>query len=256
MASFLVSLNHLNRSRNVMSGHSKWANIKNRKAAQDKKRSNIFTKLAKDISVAARQGSELDTNFKLRLAVEKARQANMPKDNIERAIKKGAGELGGDIIEEIIYEGFGPEGVAVIVEAATDNKNRTAAFVREIFNKSGGSLGASNSVMWMFDRKGVTKLPVDIIHDKDSFLLEVIDHGAQDVLYKEDEVIIITDLVDFQNVQEYLERHKYVMTHSQLEYLPNNYVEVDEDEALEKISLFVDKMLDGDDIQNVYINVK
>lgn len=239
-----------------MAGHSKWANIKNRKAAQDKKRSGAFTKLAKDITVAARSGADPDSNFRLRLAIQKARQGNMPKDNIDRAIKRGTGELAGDIIEEVVYEGYGPAGVAVVIEASTDNKNRTAAHVRATFNKLGGSLGSSNSVMFMFDRRGVIKIARANIHDNDEFMLQTIDTGALDVIFEEDEVVVYTAMQDFQKVQEALVTLGYETTHAELEYVPNTFSEISDDEDYEKIERFMDMMLDDNDVNNVFLNIK
>lgn len=239
-----------------MSGHSKWATIKRAKEAQDKKRSNVFTKLAKDIIVAARAGGDPKMNFKLRMAIEKAKQYNMPKDNIERAVKKGSGELSdGAVMEEVLYEGFGPAGVAVIVEATTDNKNRTAANVRSIFTKGGGTLGSQNSVMWMFDYNGILKIKKEQVKDSEAFILEMIDSGALDVIDEDDSFIIITSMSDFQTIKELLDLKNLKTEYAELEYISKESGSNLKDEDNYKLEKFIDTLLDDDDVNNVFTNV-
>ncbi|HOX97539.1 MAG TPA: YebC/PmpR family DNA-binding transcriptional regulator, partial [bacterium] len=175
-----------------MSGHSKWATTKHHKAKEDQKRAGAFTKIAKLLMVAARDGADPSHNFKLRLAMDKARAVNMPKDNIDRAIKKGAGLAEAEQYYDVLYEAYGPSGAAILIEATTDNKNRTASNVRAVLNKYGGSLGASNSVQYMFKRKGVLVMPLPGNLSADDLTLDLIDHGADDVQLDDDVLVIFT----------------------------------------------------------------
>ncbi|HEX9664440.1 MAG TPA: YebC/PmpR family DNA-binding transcriptional regulator [Patescibacteria group bacterium] len=237
-----------------MSGHSKWSKIKRQKGAADAKRSALFTKLGNAISLAAREmGGDLETNFKLRLAVDKARSANMPRENIDRAIKRGAGELAGDQIEEIIYEGYGPLGVAFVIEALTDNKNRTVGSVRHILAKHDGNLGGST--LWLFDRKGVIRIdPANLKMDKDEFLLKAIDLGTEDVQEDEDSLIIYTDPGDLQKVKELLEKEGLEIEYAELEYVAKDQIKV-VDETLKNSLQKIYVELDEDpDVSNYYTN--
>lgn len=235
-----------------MAGHSKWANIKHTKAKQDKKRSNIFGKLSKNITVAARAGGDPSTNFKLRLAIDKAKQYNMPKDNIERAVKKGTGELEGEQIIEITYEGYGPGGVAFIVEAATDNKNRSAANIRSIFAKHNGSLGATNSVLWMFERKGLIRLAE--VQNNDDLTLDLIDLGVEDIADEDDGLTLTMPANVFETVRNYCDEHSLNVEFAETSLIPSNEVEVSDDKDKEKIQLLVDTLLDDEDVVDVSTN--
>ncbi len=241
-----------------MSGHSKWSTIKNKKGKADVARSNLFSKLSKAIMVTARSGGgDLDTNFALRLAIEKAKKASMPKDNIERAVKSGSGELKGQQIEEAIYEGYGPSGVAILVTILTDNKNRTLPAVKSIFSKAGGSLSSTGSVQWMFERKGqAVILKSDLENkemDKDDFELEMIEVGADDIDFGDDEIIIQTKLEDLKNILEKLKEMNLDIEDSGLVWEAKDKVPVD-DMTREKISKLFDKLEDNDDVEDYFTN--
>lgn len=233
-----------------MSGHSKWSTIKRAKEAKDAKRSNLFTKLSKNIAVAARGGADLDTNFKLRMAVDKARALSMPKDNIERAIKKGSGTGDEGIIEELLYEAYGPEGVAMIIQILTDNKNRSLSNLKHILSKYNGSLGNTGSVMWMFESKGEIILEQAAISDEDE--LKIIDAGADDII-KEDEIKIITSLDSLEEVKNKLQAAGFVAKSSDMIYLAKEKLDIKDDEKLLKL---LDVLDDDDDINNIYTNAK
>ena len=235
-----------------MAGHSKWANIKHRKGAQDAKRGKIFTKLIKEITIAAKiGGGDLEANSRLRLAVDKAKQGNMPKDNIDRAIKKGTGDLDGVVYEEGVFEGYGPGGVAVIVEFMTDNRIRTVADVRHAFNKYGGSLGVSGSVAFMFDRKG--QIIFDEGADFDTIFEAALEAGAEDVK-EEDEIIeVLTDPAEFENVRNCLEAQGFKFQSSEVTMIPQNMNPVEGKQA-ESLMKMIDVLEDNDDVQNVHAN--
>ena len=237
-----------------MSGHSKWATIKRKKAATDQKRGKIFTKLIKEIMVAARAGGgDEDANPRLRQAVMAARGANMPQDNIKRAIKKGTGELPGQNFEEATYEGYGPAGVAIIMEVLTDNKKRTVAEIRHLMTKYGGNLGENGSVAWMFDRKGVISLKKDA-GDEDSLFEAALEAGAEDFNSDEDEFYIITTgPTDLMSVRDSLEAQDYVVESSDLEMIPKNLTKV-EGPTVEKIMTIMELLEDHDDIKSVFSN--
>jgi YebC/PmpR family DNA-binding regulatory protein len=237
-----------------VAGHSKWHNIRAKKSRMDARKGKLFTKLAREIQVAAKNGGpNPETNVRLRIAIDKALAANMPKENIERAIKKGTGELGGENIEEVTYEGYGPGGVAILVEAMTDNRNRTAGEIRHIFSKYGGSMAEAGAVAWIFERKGVITIKADQISNTDEFMLEIIDLGAEDVK-EEDEVIeIVTDPKDYTNVLEALKNQGIAIEHSELTFLPKNYVAVS-GETAEKLIKLIQVLEDHDDVQNVHAN--
>lgn len=236
-----------------MSGHSKWATTKRRKELIDKKRSKIFTKLANEISVAAREGGgDLATNFKLRLAVDRARNENVPKDNVERAIKRGTGEGGGGPIEEVIYEGFAPGNNPVIVKALTDNRNRTVAEVKQVFNKFGGTLGSSGAVMWMFEKLGSI-----IIKDKklEDIELQLIEAGAEDIRQEEDEIVVYTKVEDLQKVKNSIEEVGISISDTDVEYVAKEKKKISDDEV-EKIENFFDALDDLDDVGDIYTNLE
>ncbi|PID61267.1 MAG: YebC/PmpR family DNA-binding transcriptional regulator [Ignavibacteriae bacterium] len=236
-----------------MSGHSKWSTIKRKKAAADQKRGKIFTKLIKEITVAARQGGgDADANPRLRLAVDNAKSANMPLDNIERAIKKATGELEDVSYLELTYEGYGPGGVAILVESVTDNKNRTVAEVRHAFSKNGGSLGENGSVAWMFDRKGVITLPKQ---DKteDDLMEIVLEAGAEDLSTEEDFFEITAAVEDFENVRKAVTEAGMEVENASLQWIAKNTVDVSGDTE-EKLIKLIDMLEDNDDVQNVFTN--
>ena len=235
-----------------MAGHSKWANIKHRKGAQDAKRGKIFTKLIKEITVAAKiGGGDLDSNSRLRLAVDKAKQANMPKDNIDRAVKKGTGDLDGVVYEEGVFEGYGPGGVAVIVEFMTDNRTRTVADVRHAFNKYGGSLGVSGSVAFMFDRKGQIIFSEE--DDFDVIFEAALEAGAEDVKEEDDIIEVVTDPAEFEKVRIALENQGLKFQTAEVTMIPQNMTPVEGKQA-ESLMKMIDILEDNDDVQNVHAN--
>jgi len=237
-----------------MSGHSKWANIKHRKGAQDAKRGKMFTRITKEIQIAVKEsGSDPDTNPRLRLAMQNARSVNMPKDNVNRAIKK-ASESGGENFEEVTYEGYGHGGVAVFVECATDNHNRTVSNIRHIFTKRGGSLGTNGSLSFIFERKGVVNVLNEGV-DIDEIELELIDAGADDFETEGDLIVITTALEDFSNVQKKLEELNVEVQSAGLQRVPNMYKKLDVDDA-KKFLRMIDDFEDDDDVQNVYHNLE
>jgi YebC/PmpR family DNA-binding regulatory protein len=236
-----------------MSGHSKWATIKRKKGALDAKRGKMFTKLIKELTIAAREGGgDPSANPRLRLAVDNAKAANMPQDNIERAIKKATGELEGVTYHELTYEGYGPAGVAILVEVATDNKNRIVAEVRHIFSKYGGSMGENGSVAWMFDRKGVISLPKQ---DKteDDIMEIILDAGAEDLQSEEEFFEIQTPLESFEPVRKSLVDKDLSLENASLQWIAKNTVPVAGEDA-EKVMKLIEALEDNDDVQNVYSN--
>jgi YebC/PmpR family DNA-binding regulatory protein len=237
-----------------MSGHSKWAGIKHKKALVDAKRGNLFGKLARVITVAAREGGgDPDHNAALAQAIVKAKDANMPHDNIDRAIKKGTGEgSDAETYHHLTYEGYGPNGVAVYVTALTDNKNRTAADIRYIFDRVGGKLGTDGSVSWIFERKGVIFVDAEGV-DEDELMMVAIDAGAEDVLAEGDTFEIRCDVADFMNVRRGLEEAGIAYTSAELTMIPKNTVALDESDARKTLRL-LDALEDNDDVQEVYAN--
>ncbi len=234
-----------------MAGHSKWANIKHKKAREDAKRGKIFTKIAREIIVAARLGGgDPDSNPRLRRAIQKAKSYNMPKENIERAIKRGTGELEGTSFEEVIYEGYGPGGVAILIEAITDNRNRTVSEIRTIFTKHGGSLGEAGCVAWMFDKKGM--ITVEGV-DEDKLMEIAIEAGAEDVREDEGVFQVITAPDELEDVKEQIEQRGITVKEATLTYLPQSTVRV-EGEKAEKLIKLLDALENHDDVQNVYAN--
>jgi YebC/PmpR family DNA-binding regulatory protein len=235
-----------------MAGHSKWANIKHRKGAQDARRGKVFTKLIKEITVAARiGGGDADGNSRLRAALDKARQANMPRDNIDRAIKKGLGDIDGVSYEEGTFEGYGPGGVAVIVEFMTDNRTRTVADVRHTFTKYGGNLGVSGSVAFLFERKGLLSFPLAV--DFDRLFEAALEAGAEDVQDEGDSYEVITDPANFMEVRDALVSAGLQFETAEVTMLPQTQVKLAGKQA-ESMLKMMDKLEDNDDVQNVYAN--
>ena len=236
-----------------MSGHSKWSSIKHKKAAADAARGKVFTKLIKEITVAAKLGGgDVDINPRLRDAVTRAKQANMPKDNIEKAIKKGTGELPGVVYEEIIYEGYGPAGTALYIEITTDNRNRTVAEIRFILSKHGGNLGESGSVAWMFDRKGVILVDREK-YDEEELTLAALDSGAEDVIDEDEVYEILTEPNNLENVKNALEGLGISSRSAEISMVPQNTVDIKGNDA-EKVLKLMDVLDDHDDVQNVWSN--
>src|SRR5690606_20906136 len=233
-----------------MSGHNKWSTIKHRKGAQDARRSKIFTKLIKEITIAARLGGgDPDGNPRLRRAIDAARDANMPGDNLTRAIKKGTGELEGVTFEDILYEGVGPSGTLFLLEVMTDNRNRTAAEIRKIFDKHGGQLGASGSAAWAFEQKGVIKVAGSA--SEETVFEAAVGAGAEDVEREDDHWSVITPRTELETVREAIESAGMKVTEASLAYLPNAPKEVEGADASTLISLF-ETLEDHDDVQNVF----
>lgn len=236
-----------------MSGHSKWATIKRKKGALDAKRGKIFTKLIKEIQVAAKLGGgDEEANPRLRSAILAAKAANMPRDNIERAIKKGTGEIASEAFEEITYEAYGPGGVAILMEAMTDNKNRTVSELRHIITRHGGNLATSGSVAWMFEKKGLITIDKSACSE-DDLLLVATDAGADDLVTEEDAYEVSVDPAHFEKVKKALENAKITFREASLTMLPKSTVKVDEKVA-PKILAMMEAIEDHDDIQNVYAN--
>lgn len=236
-----------------MSGHSKWSTIKRKKAAVDAKRGKIFTKLIKEITIATREGgSDPNGNPRLRLAIDNAKSANMPMDNIERAIKKASGELEGVSYSELNYEGYGPSGVALFIECVTDNKNRTVAEVRHLLSKYGGSLGETGSVAWMFDRKGVITFPAQGKTEDDIFEI-IMETGADDLTLEDDYFEVTTSIENFEPTRKALVEAGLAIENASLQWIAKNTVEIS-GEAAEKLEKLIDALEDNDDVQNVFTN--
>lgn len=239
----------------IMSGHSKWATIKHAKGIADAKRGQLFTKFIKEISIAARMGGgDPNSNPRLRTAILKARASNMPKDNIERAIKKGTGELGGKTFEELTYEGYAPGGVAVLVEVLTDNKNRAAADVRNIFNKNGGNLGTTGSVSRMFSRKGTITYDAEKVNE-DELMEAGLEAGADDIVNEDGIITVTTSQESFATVMETLQEKGFESLSGEVGMVPEAYQPVDKETAA-KIQKMVDRLEENDDVQNVYTTVE
>jgi YebC/PmpR family DNA-binding regulatory protein len=236
-----------------MSGHSKWSTIKHKKAAKDAKRGKLFTKLIKEITVAARMGgADINANPRLRTAVTTARAQSMPGDNIDRAIKKGTGELEGVTYEEIQYEGYGPGGTAIIAQVLTDNKNRTVSDIRRLFTKHGGNLGETGCVSWMFDKKGLITVEKSQI-DEDRLMGVVLDAGAEDVRDEDDIFEVVTQPEDFAAVKDRLDQEKISVASAQVTLIPKTTVDVDA-KNVEQILKLTEELEDHDDVQNVSAN--
>ncbi|MCU8082391.1 YebC/PmpR family DNA-binding transcriptional regulator [Shewanella sp. SM23] len=238
-----------------MAGHSKWANIKHRKAAQDAKRGKLFTKFIRELTVAAREGgSDPDSNPRLRVAIDKALGGNMTRDTVERAIKRGAGELEGQQLETILYEGYGPGGTAVMVETMTDNRNRTVSGVRNAFSKSGGNLGTDGSVSYLFTKRGVLSYAPGT--DEDALMEAALEAGAEDIVsYDDGAVDVFTDPVDFYTVKEHLDKAHFVADNAEIAMIASTKAELDLETA-EKFMRLIDTLEDHDDVQEVYHNAE
>jgi YebC/PmpR family DNA-binding regulatory protein len=236
-----------------MSGHSKWAGIKHKKAIVDAKRGQTFTRASREITIAAKEGGgNPDNNFRLRLAIQKAREVNMPADKIDAAIKRGTGELGGDRLEELRYEGYGPSGVAILVDAVTDNRNRTSASLKHIFSKFGGNLAESNAVAWMFERKGAVSVNAGR-EDPEEVGLAAIEAGAEDVHVEGDSVEVTAGPAEFESVRRALEDLGVEIENAELTMQPKQTVSVDEDRAPAVLRL-LEALEEDDDVQQVYAN--
>ncbi len=239
-----------------MSGHSKWANIKHKKEKSDAKRGKEFTKVAKEIAVAVRMGGgpDPDANSRLKLAIQKAKAINMPNDNINRSIKKGAGELGGEAMEEFYYEGYAPGGVAVMLKIATDNRNRTSADIRHLFSKYGGNMGENGCVSWMFKQVGlITVSKENVEMDADDFMMSMIECGADDVREDEEVYEVITAMDQFMQVVEEVEKVVSI-EEADLVMLPQNMMEINDAEMAAKVMRLVDMLEDHDDVETAYTN--
>ncbi|MGI6425512.1 MAG: YebC/PmpR family DNA-binding transcriptional regulator [Tepidanaerobacteraceae bacterium] len=237
-----------------MAGHSKWSNIKNKKAKMDAQKGKIYTRFSKLIIVAVREGGpDPNTNSRLKDIIEKAKQANMPNDNITRAIKRGSGELGAVDYEEIMYEGYGPGGVAILIDATTDNRNRTAGEMRHLFDKNGGNLGETGCVAWMFEKKGLIIVEKSDSLDIDTVMMIAIDSGAQDVEEQDDSIEIITGVEEFDTVKNSLKENNIDIFSAEISYIPNTTVKVSESEC-DKVEGLLEALEEHDDVQNVYSN--
>lgn len=236
-----------------MSGHSHWASIKHKKGVVDVKKGKIFSKLARAITVAARQGGgDPNMNIRLQYAIEKAKENNMPKDNIERAILKGTGELGGGELQECLYEGYGPSGIAMMVEILTDNRNRTASEIRKIFDKYSGNLGEAGCVSWMFEKKGLFVINnADI--DEDSLVSLILEAGAEDMEKVENTYQVTCAPSEFESVKKELQKHNIVPTSAEISWIPKSFIDVDETIG-KKIIRLMETLEDNDDVQGVYAN--
>ena len=236
-----------------MSGHSKWSTIKRKKGAEDAKRAKVFTRLGRDVLVAAREGGgDENANPKLKLAITKARAANMPKENIERAVKKGTGEIAGGEVLEMRYEGYGPEGVAYIIEILTDNKNRALAEVKHAFNKHAGSLATNGAVMWQFDQRGYITLSGD--NDFDEVFMEAAEAGAEDVVDEDGVIAVYTPRDDFAAVEQALTQAGYEFDECELRWFPQNELDIPKGKALQNLRL-MEQLEESDDVQTVASNL-
>jgi len=238
-----------------MSGHSKWAQIKRQKAVTDNKRGSLFTKLGNAITITVKQsGKDPEINFRLRMAIEKAKAANMPNDNIDRAIKRGGGEIDGINIEEVIYEGFGPAGTALVIETTTDNKNRTTSSIRNILSKYQGNLGNSGSVMWMFEKKGVIRVLKEKISNKDELTLKLIDAGAEDIDEEDEGLTIYCPANNLLKIKGILETEKIIPESADIELVPHNKIKIEGESTKNKLNKLFEELEEDDDINNYFSN--
>lgn len=240
-----------------MSGHSKWSTIKRKKARVDAQRGKVFTRLSKEIFVAARKGGgDPESNFRLKAAIQRAKEANIPNENISRAIQKGAGDLAGERYEEITYEGYGPGGVAVMIEVLTDNRNRTAGDIRYLFSRNGGSLGETGCVAWIFQEKGLIIIERSgLIKGEDELMLLALEAGAEDFMAEEDSFEIITAVADLSAVKKILAENGVPLVIAEMTMLPQSYVKLEGEEA-EHVLRLVEALEEHDDVQNVYTNIE
>ncbi|MGI6145355.1 MAG: YebC/PmpR family DNA-binding transcriptional regulator [Clostridia bacterium] len=242
-----------------MAGHSKWANIKHKKGKQDAIKGKLFTKVGRELIVAARMGGgNPDTNFRLKVAIQKAKSVNMPNDNIQRAIQKGIGATDSDNFEELTYEGYGPGGSAIMINVLTDNRNRTAGEIRHIFSKNGGNMGETGCVSWMFKQKGLLVLNrEDIKISEDDLILLALDKGAEDVNFDDDEEIeIYTDPSDFQNVKEGLEEEGLEFASAEISMIPDTTVQITDPEQARLLLRLLNTLEEHDDVQNTFTNLE
>lgn len=238
-----------------MSGHNKWANIKQRKGSQDAKKSNLFSKIAKEIIIAAKKGGgNPDNNATLRAALDKARAANMAKDNVEKAIKRGTGDIEGVTYDELSYEGYGPGGIAVMVDLTTDNKNRSASEIRKIFSKFGGNMGEAGCVGWMFDKKGYIGVDASK-HTEDEVMEVALELGADDIKKGEDEIEVYTSVESYLKVLDALKSKNFAVKSSELTRVPQNTVKLEKDKAMSLLRL-IDELENNDDVQSVSNNAE
>jgi YebC/PmpR family DNA-binding regulatory protein len=236
-----------------MSGHSKWHSIKHKKMAMDARKGKIFTKIIREIMVAAKTGGpNPETNSRLRLAIDKAKSVNMPNENIQRAIKKGTGEEGGVNYEQVTYEGYGPGGVAIFVEVLTDNKNRSASEIRSIFSRHNGNLAGAGSVSWIFERKGLISVKKENV-EEDKLMSIILDAGAEDMKVEKDTYDVITSPENFENVKKVIEMNKIPIENASITYIPKNTVSLEGKEA-EQLLRLLDELEESEDVQNVYAN--
>ncbi len=239
-----------------MAGHSKWANTKHRKARADAQKGKMFTKIAREIIVAAREGgADPDANFRLRLAVQKAREVNMPGDNINRAIQKGSGEGEGISLEQVTYEGYGPSGVAVLLEIMTDNRNRTAADIRHIFSRRGGNMGESGCVAWIFNRKGYLTIDyTEELPSEDELMMLALEGGAEDFQTEENGYVILTSTEDFEKVKDVFTKGNIELSTAEVTMVPSNLVRIEDAAEAAKVLNLLEALEEHDDVQNVYAN--
>ena len=238
----------------VMSGHSKWNNIKRKKEKTDAAKAKVFTKIGREISVIVKAGGpNPNENSKLKDVIAKAKAANVPNDNIERIIKKAAGEGGANEYEELIYEGYGPSGIAVVVETLTDNRNRTAGDIRHYFDKCGGNLGQSGSVMFMFDRKGILEIEAEGL-DEDTVMEAALEAGADDFNFDGDVFEIVTDPNSFSEVRDNLEEKGYSFVSAEIQYVPQTTSTIDDPDAAAKMEKLIDMLEENDDVQDIWHN--
>ncbi len=237
-----------------MSGHNKWSKIKRQKGVEDAKKGAIYTKLTREIIMAAKEGGgDPETNFKLRLAIQKARDASMPKDNIERAIERGSGGAEGAVLQELMLEGYGPSGTAILADTLSDNRNRTVQEVRNVFTRQGGTMGSAGSVAWLFDSRGVISIDANG-KDTDEITLEAIDAGADDVKEEDGTIEVYTRPTELEKVKRALEQKKIPVASAELSMIPKTLVDVDEKAAIQTLKL-LEKLEDLEDVQKVYSNV-
>lgn len=238
-----------------MSGHSKWDNIKHKKQKQDKKKGKLFAKLVKEITLAAREDPDPETNYNLANAIEQAKEANMPKETIQRAIKRATGEIEGLSYEEITYEGYGPGGVAVMVRVVTDNRNRAASQIRRIFEKHGGNLGEEGCVSWIFERKGIVVIEAAEVEkfDQDEILIPVIELGAEDIQDSEDGIEIYCSANSLMNIKKVLEKKGAKIERAEVTMIPKNTVSLEGKDA-KKVLELIDELEDSDDVQQIFSN--
>ena len=238
-----------------MSGHSKWANIKHKKGKSDAQKAKVFTKIGRELQIAVKSGGpDPESNSKLKDVIAIAKAANMTTDNIMRRIKRASGDNANDVMEEITYEGYGPSGVAIIVETVTDNRNRTAADIRHIFDKFGGNLGSTGCVSFMFDKKGLIVIENDGDIEEETLMMDALECGAEDFSADDDAFEITTDPADFSNVRSALEEKGYSFLEAAVSMIPQNYVTLTEEKPLEQIERLIDALEDNDDVMEVWHN--